>query len=90
MTLATLSDLVEGQYPSALYNEPGDNTLTVRICVGRHVADASVWYAISGMLALFNFSKAIDTDGNEIDFEPRWSSGIAMCVVNPLTHLMVN
>ncbi|KAH0833179.1 cytochrome P450 [Lanmaoa asiatica] len=49
-----------------------------RICVGRHIADASLWYAISGMLALFNFSKATDTDGNEIDFEPHWSSGIAM------------
>jgi len=47
-----------------------------RICVGRYIADASLWYAISGMLALFSFSKAKDADGNEIDFEPQWSSGI--------------
>ncbi|KIJ11979.1 hypothetical protein PAXINDRAFT_101436 [Paxillus involutus ATCC 200175] len=49
-----------------------------RICVGRHVADASLWYAVSGMLALFNFSKAKDRDGKTIDFEPQWSSGIAI------------
>ncbi|KAF9223624.1 cytochrome P450 [Gyrodon lividus] len=49
-----------------------------RICVGRYVADASLWYAISGMLALFNFSKAKDSNGKAIDFEPQWSSGIAI------------
>ncbi|KAN0093138.1 Cytochrome P450 [Tylopilus felleus] len=49
-----------------------------RICVGRHLADASLWYAISGMLALFYFSRAKDNDGND---EPQWSSGIA---VDPL------
>ncbi|KAF9243542.1 cytochrome P450 [Melanogaster broomeanus] len=49
-----------------------------RICVGRYVADASLWYAISGMLALFNFSKAKDSNGRDVDFEPQWSSGIAI------------
>lgn len=53
--------------------------------MGRHVADASLWYAISGMLALFDFSRATDTDGTEIDFEPQWSSGIAMYVVERIT-----
>ncbi|KIJ66834.1 hypothetical protein HYDPIDRAFT_85958 [Hydnomerulius pinastri MD-312] len=59
------------------------------ICVGRHVADASLWYAISGLLAVFNFSKAKDANGMDIDFEPQWSSGIAIhplpfpCQVTP-------
>lgn len=58
---------------------------TVRICVGRHLADASLWYAISGMLALFYFSRAKDNDGND---EPQWSSGIAVCVVEFITRLV--
>lgn len=57
--------------------------------MGRHLADASLWYAISGMLALFDFSKAKDTEGNEIDFEPQWSSGIAMCVAEFISRFMM-
>ncbi|KAG2111960.1 cytochrome P450, partial [Suillus discolor] len=49
-----------------------------RICVGRHFADASLWIAISSLLAVFTFSKRIGADGEVIDFEPRWSSGIAI------------
>ncbi|KAG1727737.1 cytochrome P450 [Suillus lakei] len=48
-----------------------------RICVGRYVADASLWSAIASMLAVFDFLKATDPSGNDIDFEPRWTSGIA-------------
>ncbi|KAG1821987.1 cytochrome P450 [Suillus subaureus] len=48
-----------------------------RICVGRHFADASVWIAMSGLLAMFTFSKRIGADGEAIEFEPQWSSGIA-------------
>ena len=58
--------------------------------MGRHVADASLWYAISGMLALFDFTRAKDIDGSEIDFEPQWSSGIAMYVVEHKTHDVLN
>ncbi|KAH7884352.1 cytochrome P450 [Phlebopus sp. FC_14] len=49
-----------------------------RICVGRYLADVSLWHAISGMLATFTFSKAKDAAGNDIDFEPQWSSGLAI------------
>ncbi|KAG1743483.1 cytochrome P450 [Suillus lakei] len=60
-----------------------------RICVGRHFADASVWIAMSCLLAMFTFSKRIGADGETIDFEPRWSSGVAIhplpfpCSVTP-------
>ncbi|KAH7925827.1 cytochrome P450 [Leucogyrophana mollusca] len=58
-------------------------------CVGRHVADASLWSAIVSLLATFNFAKAVDSEGNCIDFEPQWSSGVAVhlhpfpCAITP-------
>ncbi|KAG1818148.1 cytochrome P450 [Suillus subaureus] len=48
-----------------------------RICVGRHFADASIWIAMSGLLAMFKFSKQIGPDGEAIEFEPQWFSGVA-------------
>lgn len=53
-----------------------------RICVGRYVADASLWSAITSMLAVFDFLKAMDEDGKDIDFEPRWTPGVASRPVN--------
>ncbi|KAH7928414.1 cytochrome P450 [Leucogyrophana mollusca] len=47
-----------------------------RICVGRHVADASLWSAMALMLAVFKFTKAKDEEGNDIDFEPKWFGGL--------------
>ncbi|KAF8552838.1 cytochrome P450 [Imleria badia] len=46
-----------------------------RICPGRHVANASMWIAIASMLATFDFLKAQDDHGNEIDFSPQFTSG---------------
>nr|BAK09432.1 cytochrome P450 [Postia placenta] len=37
-----------------------------RICPGRHAADASLWLAISSILAMFSIEKAKDENGNEI------------------------
>ncbi|KAI0348398.1 cytochrome P450 [Trametopsis cervina] len=37
-----------------------------RICPGRHLAYESVWLAIASILAVFNFAKAKDAEGNEI------------------------
>jgi hypothetical protein len=51
-----------------------------RICAGRYLADASVWSAIVSMLAIFDFLKAKDASGKDIDFEPRWTPGIASYV----------
>ncbi|KAH7923138.1 cytochrome P450 [Leucogyrophana mollusca] len=47
-----------------------------RVCVGRHVADASLWAAIASMLAVFMFSKPKDAEGREVEFEPKWSAGV--------------
>ncbi|KAF8557651.1 cytochrome P450 [Imleria badia] len=46
-----------------------------RICPGRHLANASMWIAIVSMLATFDFLKAQDELGNELDFEPEFTPG---------------
>jgi cytochrome P450 len=48
-----------------------------RICPGQHVADASLWIAIASMLATFDFLKAQDDHGNEIDISPQFTPGPA-------------
>ncbi|KAH7913274.1 cytochrome P450 [Hygrophoropsis aurantiaca] len=47
-----------------------------RVCVGRHVADASLWAAIVNMLAVFSFQKLRDEEGKVVEFEPKWSAGV--------------
>ncbi|KAF7346379.1 O-methylsterigmatocystin oxidoreductase [Mycena sanguinolenta] len=47
-----------------------------RICVGRHIADASVWGTIVSVLSTFNIAKAKDASGKEIDIEPSYSGGM--------------
>lgn len=60
-----------------------------RICVGRHLADASLWTAMSCLLARFMFSKQSDLNGKLVDFEPQWTSGVAIhphpfpCTITP-------
>jgi hypothetical protein len=51
-----------------------------RICVGRHVADASLWSAIVSILAVFRITPCKDERGNEIRVEPRWTAGITSYV----------
>ncbi|KAH7923967.1 cytochrome P450 [Leucogyrophana mollusca] len=47
-----------------------------RICPGRHVGEASVWAVISSALAVFEFSKAKDAEGKDIDFVPTSTVGL--------------
>ncbi|KAG2110358.1 cytochrome P450 [Suillus discolor] len=51
-----------------------------RICVGRHVAEASIWIAIVNFLAFFSAHKALDERGMEIPVTPKFSTGFA---INP-------
>jgi len=52
-------------------NEPDPKTETFgygrRICPGRFFADNSIYLSIVQSLAVFNFRKAVDSDGNEIE-----------------------
>ncbi|KAF7374580.1 hypothetical protein MSAN_00342600 [Mycena sanguinolenta] len=45
-----------------------------RICVGRHIADATLWITLVSVLATFNIAKAKDATGNVIEIDPNFHS----------------
>ncbi|KAG1743719.1 cytochrome P450 [Suillus paluster] len=49
-----------------------------RICVGRHLADTSLWIAIASFLAVFSAHKAHDEHGMDIPVVPKFSAGLAI------------
>ncbi|KAG2366781.1 cytochrome P450 [Suillus spraguei] len=49
-----------------------------RNCVGRHLADSSVWIAIVSILASFSIHKAVDEHGMDIPVNPKFSTGISI------------
>ncbi|KAF8556227.1 cytochrome P450 [Imleria badia] len=55
-----------------------------RVCVGRHFADASLWIAIVHLLAVFKFMKPLDDNGDEIEPDPEWSTGLISVSRHPL------
>ncbi|KAF9233443.1 cytochrome P450 [Melanogaster broomeanus] len=52
-----------------------------RMCPGRYTADASVWIAIASILSTLNISKALDEQGNDIDFNPTFTYGVTTAPV---------
>ncbi|KAH7920419.1 cytochrome P450 [Leucogyrophana mollusca] len=84
----------ENKYPNSLEFVPerfiaADGTLTDdrieyafgfgrRGCVGKHMADASLWSSMTLMLAIFKFAKAKDANGNDIDIDGRMCTGVAI------------
>jgi hypothetical protein len=76
--------------PERFLNADGtltDDTVSVvwgfgrRVCPGRHLAEASLWSAMAGLLAVFKISKAKDENGREIDIQPRWRAGLVVYVL---------
>ena len=51
----------------SIHSRPG------RVCPGRHMADASVWASIASLLSVFDFKKARDAEGKEINITPMFS-----------------
>ncbi|KAG1754144.1 cytochrome P450 [Suillus lakei] len=47
-----------------------------RVCVGRHIADSSLWIAIASFLAVFSAHKALDEHGIDIPVVPKFSTGV--------------
>jgi len=43
-----------------------------RICVGRHMASATLWLTMVSILATLSIDKAKDEDGREIGVDPVW------------------
>lgn len=47
-----------------------------RICVGQHLAEASVWIAVASILSTLNLRKAVDAQGKEITSEVEMTDGL--------------
>ncbi|KAH9911775.1 cytochrome P450 [Epithele typhae] len=47
-----------------------------RICPGRHLALSSTWIGIASVLATFDLQKGVDADGNVIEPEVKYTSGL--------------
>ncbi|KAH0578674.1 hypothetical protein H2248_003805 [Termitomyces sp. 'cryptogamus'] len=71
--------------PERFFDEDGDlNTdddiiafgFGRRICPGRHMASSTIWLLISSILATFTIKKARDEQGNEIDVDESYTSGL--------------
>ncbi|KAJ7578133.1 cytochrome P450 [Mycena floridula] len=57
-----------------------------RVCVGRHLAQGTMWLAVASILATFNISKAKDANGNEIPIVEDYSDGLVMWVLSLSGH----
>ncbi|OJA10759.1 hypothetical protein AZE42_04260 [Rhizopogon vesiculosus] len=51
-----------------------------RMCVGRHLADAALWMAITSFLATFLVQKTLDAHGEEIPVVPKFSTSLIMTI----------
>ncbi|KAG2354665.1 cytochrome P450 [Suillus spraguei] len=49
-----------------------------RMCVGRHLADASLWIAMASFLAVFSIHKAVDDQGIDIPVIPNFTTGLTI------------
>lgn len=47
-----------------------------RVCPGRHLAQASTWILMASFLATMNISRAVDSDGKEIEQEIKYENSI--------------
>ncbi|KAJ7928089.1 cytochrome P450 [Mycena leptocephala] len=67
-----------------------------RICVGRHIADATVWATVVSVLSMFNIAKAKDPAGNDIDIDPEYSDTLVShpqqfaCSITPRSETAKN
>jgi hypothetical protein len=48
------------------------------LSVGRHVANASLWIAMTSFLATFSVQQALDEHGKEVPVAPKFTVGVAV------------
>ena len=48
--------------------------------MGRHLAEAALWVAITSFLATFSIQKTLDEHGEEIPVVPKFTTGLIMFV----------
>ncbi|KAH8879650.1 cytochrome P450 [Thozetella sp. PMI_491] len=64
-----------------------------RVCVGKHLAEASMWIMVASLLATFNIEKAVGPDGKEITPEVELTDGLTShpkqfpCRIRPRSDL---
>ncbi|KAG2749411.1 cytochrome P450 [Suillus brevipes Sb2] len=64
-----------------------------RVCPGRYTVDATLWAAITTMLAAVEFSLAKDDQGKMVDFTPQFTKGLTHsvlvfpCNISPRSHI---
>ncbi|KAH9853884.1 cytochrome P450 [Lenzites betulinus] len=87
------------RFLSAPGKEPERDPRTVafgfgrRICPGIHLAESSIYLAIAMSLAVFNFEKAVDTNGKPIEPSTEYTSGSVshpppyQCSITPRTAI---
>lgn len=51
-----------------------------RACVGKYIAEASVWIVAATMLATLDIGKAVDADGKDIYPDPEFTDGLTWSV----------
>jgi len=62
-----------------------------RVCVGKYMADNTVWLTIASVLATLNLGKPKDMDGNDIDIPEEYTNGFTrepkpfQCSITPRT-----
>jgi cytochrome P450 len=54
-----------------------------RICVGRHLAQASVWIALATLIATMDINKSIGPDGKNIEPVVEFSTGLSRYAIGP-------
>lgn len=62
----------------------------IRICVGRHFADATVWAAIVSLLSVFTFAPVKSDDGDDISITPNFCDGLSRSVSSIIDLMMFN
>ncbi|OAX33819.1 cytochrome P450 [Rhizopogon vinicolor AM-OR11-026] len=54
------------------------SVLKTAVSVGQHLADASLWIAITSFLATFSVNKALDEHGKDTPVVPKFSTGLTV------------
>lgn len=57
-----------------------------RKCPGQYIAHESVWASVVSVLATLRIEKAKDDHGNDIEFTPEFTGGLARCVSSRNEH----
>ena len=67
-----------GRYLNFPYHDQilSPTLLVRRVCPGRYTAGDSIWAAMVSILSVFKITRAVNEQGEEVDFEPTFSHGV--------------